>query len=65
MHFQLLPQEGLFVEVVPPDEDQGCAMPKALRGCAIAYLAQHTVCSTYLQHTRYISNNSMGQESDG
>lgn len=27
MHFQLLSQEGLFVEVVPPDEDEGSAMP--------------------------------------
>jgi len=29
MHLQLLPQERLLVEVVTPDEDEGCAVAKA------------------------------------
>ena len=48
MHFQLLSEEGLFIEVVAPDEDEGCAVPKAFRGCAVTYLAKHTVCSIHL-----------------
>lgn len=55
MHFQLLPQEGLFIEVVPPDEDEGCPMPKAFRGCAVPYLAKHAVCSIHLNHVYLVT----------
>lgn len=48
MHFQLLSQKGLFIKVVAPDENEGRAMPKAFRGCAVAYLAKHTVRSIHL-----------------
>lgn len=48
-HLQLLPQEGLLIEVVPSDEDEGRAMTQALRGGAVPYLAQHAVCRIDLQ----------------
>ena len=48
VHFQLLPQEGLLIKVVPPDEDERRAMAQAFGCGAIAYLAQCAVGSIHL-----------------
>ena len=62
MHLQLLPQEGLLIEVVSPDEDEGCAVTQALGGGAVSDLAQHTVGCIHLQcHTSAYHLDSLAQ----